>query len=99
MVPPPERSARKIVRTASGEIECLSETRDIRLSSFSGILFLQWSHQGPNAKAKGAFRSLAYRVQMAEPFVQAPVFRFSTKEEQLWLRRREKQVPLSAVIR
>jgi hypothetical protein len=37
MVPPPERSARKIVRTASGEIECLSETRDIKLSSSRGM--------------------------------------------------------------
>jgi hypothetical protein len=59
MVPPPERSARKIVRTASGEIECLSETRDIKLSSSSGTmtpLFLQSDVVGNNAKAKGGFR-------------------------------------------
>jgi hypothetical protein len=29
---------RKIVRTASGEIECLVETRDIKLSSSSGMM-------------------------------------------------------------
>jgi hypothetical protein len=38
MVPPPERSARKMVRTASDEIECLSETRDIKPSSSNGMM-------------------------------------------------------------
>lgn len=37
MVPPPDRSARNIVRTASVETEWRMETRSINASSFNGI--------------------------------------------------------------
>src|SRR6478609_9836481 len=38
MVPPPERSARKMVRTASGETEWRRATRVINPSSFNGMI-------------------------------------------------------------
>src|SRR6266404_8155963 len=38
MVPPPERSARRIVRTASAETEWRIETREMNPSSFSGMV-------------------------------------------------------------
>src|ERR1700680_706472 len=38
MVPPPERSARRIVRTASAETEWTMETRAINPSSFNGMI-------------------------------------------------------------
>jgi hypothetical protein len=38
MLPPPERSARKIVRTASGEIEWRIATREMNPSSLIGMV-------------------------------------------------------------
>src|SRR6476620_2967338 len=49
MVPPPDRSARNIVRTASVETEWRIETRSIKASSFNGmsvLLIVDASH-GP----------------------------------------------------
>jgi len=41
MVPPPERSARKIVRTASGVTEWRMETPDMKPYSFGGMAVVQ----------------------------------------------------------
>ena len=49
MLPPPERSARKIVRTASGDTECRSATR------VDKAFFVQRHHSRPIAAAKPAF--------------------------------------------
>jgi hypothetical protein len=65
IVPPPERSARSIVRTASGETECLSDTREIKLSSFSGI---ESSSSGTHSYRRTRFPSISTTISHTFPF-------------------------------